>query len=106
MSDTPDPGAAFPSPVAERFEAAWKVGLRPRIEPFLEEVSQPERAALLGELVAVDVAYRRRAGESPAPEDYWQRFPALDPAWLAELIGPLTDPRATVDNRGGQHLAQ
>ncbi len=47
----------------DRFEADLKAGRRPAIEDFLGEVAETERPALLGELVAVEVAYRRRAGD-------------------------------------------
>jgi serine/threonine protein kinase len=58
---------------------------------------------LLEELLRVELAYRRAAGEQPQPEEYAQRFPALDPAWLggaasvtvAEQPGPMPPPGAT-----------
>ena len=36
----------------------------------------PERQALLRELLALDLAYRRRGGEPPTPDEYRMRFPA------------------------------
>ena len=59
----------------DQFEAAWKAGERPRIEDHLEEAVESERPALLGELLALELAYRRRGGESPSPEEYRARFP-------------------------------
>src|SRR5262249_39965201 len=38
----------------------------------------------------VELEFRSRAGEAPCPEEYTQRFPTLDPAWLAGAAGPLT----------------
>jgi serine/threonine protein kinase/WD40 repeat protein len=61
--------------VCDRFEAAWKEGRRPRLEEFLGDAPEPERTALLSELVAVELAYRRRAAESPALQEYLERFP-------------------------------
>ena len=63
--------------VCDRFEAAWKAGLRPRIEDYLGEAADPERAALWHELMVLELAYRRLQGERPTPEEYWRRFPSL-----------------------------
>jgi serine/threonine-protein kinase len=58
------------------FEAAWKAGRRPRIEDVLESVFEPARTGLLRDLLTLDLAYRRLAGERPTPGDYLGRFPA------------------------------
>jgi WD40 repeat protein len=72
------------------FEAAWKAGAaagqRPRIEQFLE--AMPERMALAVHLVALEVEYRRRAGEEPHVEEYQERFPFLGPESLARALSP------------------
>ncbi len=62
--------------VCDRFEAAWKAGLRPRIEDYLEEPAGPERSALWHDLLVLELVYRRRQGERPTPEEYRARFPA------------------------------
>jgi serine/threonine protein kinase/class 3 adenylate cyclase len=76
--------------VCESFEAAWKtagtIGQRPRIEDYLGTTTEPERSALLSQLIALDFAYRRRAGEEPQAEEYANRFPAL----AAGLVTTLT----------------
>jgi hypothetical protein len=59
----------------DRFEEAWIAGRTPRIEDFLESAAEAERPALLGELVRLELEYRRQRGESPALEEYRQRFP-------------------------------
>jgi hypothetical protein len=67
--------------VCDRFEAAWKAaaaGAGPRIEDYLDPFPEGDRAALLRELVLLDVHYRARQGERPPPEEYRARFPALD----------------------------
>ena len=40
---------------------------------------RPTRSAqaLWHELLVLELAYRRRQGERPTPEEYWRRFPAL-----------------------------
>ncbi len=75
------------------FEAACKAaqqgGPWPRIEDFLDAAAEPERAALVQELILLDLHYRRRAGQSPEAGVYQARFPDLDPGWLtAALEGP------------------
>jgi hypothetical protein len=47
--------------ICDRFEQAWKDGQRPRIEDFLGDYSEPERADLLRELLRLDLAWRRKA---------------------------------------------
>jgi WD40 repeat protein/tRNA A-37 threonylcarbamoyl transferase component Bud32 len=78
--------------VCNRFEAAWKAGGQPRLEDFLGDAPGPERAALLRELVPLEVYYRRARGEDCRPQEYQARFPDLSPAWLAEA---LTAPSGT-----------
>jgi serine/threonine-protein kinase len=63
--------------VCDRFEAAWKAGQRPRIEDYVEESPAPARAALLREIIPLDIEYRKRQGETPTTEEYLDRFPYL-----------------------------
>jgi tetratricopeptide (TPR) repeat protein len=60
-----------------RFERAWKAGQRPRIEDVLGDRPEPERSSLLRELMALEIDYRRQAGETPQRQEYHARFPAL-----------------------------
>jgi tetratricopeptide (TPR) repeat protein/tRNA A-37 threonylcarbamoyl transferase component Bud32 len=81
----------------DHFEAAWKAGRRPRIEDHLDETPGSDRAALLRELVPLDVSYRRRGGEQPRPEEYRSRFPdhadVIDAAFEPTSPGPADDAR-------------
>ena len=43
----------------------WCAGSHPRIEDFLEGIEGPLRPPLLRELVALEIAYRRREVQSP-----------------------------------------
>jgi hypothetical protein len=61
--------------VATRFDRAWRGGERPRIEDYLTGLAEPRRTKLLGELLRVELDYRRRAGESPTVAEYERRFP-------------------------------
>ena len=60
--------------LCDRFEAAWKSGLRPRIEDHLGEVPEPVRAVLVRALLKLELTYRRRNGERPTPEEYHCRL--------------------------------
>jgi eukaryotic-like serine/threonine-protein kinase len=57
------------------FEAAWAAGQRPRIEAYLDEAPAAARPDLLRELLALELAYRLRQGETPTPDEYCRRFP-------------------------------
>ena len=61
--------------VCDQFESAWQSVARPSIEDYLADDMGRSRARLLRELIALDVVYRRRAGERPEPADYRNRFP-------------------------------
>jgi WD40 repeat protein len=75
-----------------RFEDAWKAepdsGRRPALEECLADSPEPERSVLAGELIRLDVCYRRQKGEAPRAEDYAAVFPAGPPHWLAEAVAP------------------
>ena len=82
MSETSRPDSAPISPtragrlekVCNQFELAWRGPSRPRIEDYLVDAPQSERSALLRELLALELEYRLRDGESPTLEEYWLRF--------------------------------
>jgi hypothetical protein len=59
-----------------RFEAAWRRGEEPAVEDAPGEANGPERAALLREIILLDLDYRCRRGEMPGAADYMRRLPA------------------------------
>jgi hypothetical protein len=60
--------------VCLRFEAAWQEGYTPRLEDYLGDAAGEERAALLRQLLRVELEFRGH-GRVPAVEDYLDRFP-------------------------------
>jgi WD40 repeat protein/serine/threonine protein kinase len=68
------------------FEAAWKIGQRPRLEDYLEGLPETDRLNVLRELIPLEIDYRRLLGEEPGPEEYLERFPALDGVWLVSVL--------------------
>lgn len=81
----------------DRFEEAWKAGQRPTITNFLTDQDGREQPFMLRELLVLDIAYRRRTGERPAPEDYLRHFPtdaAVIDSAFAEASGDLKECKA------------
>ena len=57
------------------FEKAWQSDAIPNIEDFVNGVDRDnELKALLSELIALDLDYRQRRGETPQRDDYVERF--------------------------------
>ena len=61
--------------VCQRFEAEWRAEREPRIEDFLPQADQPQRAALFRELLALELELRPDRGERLDPREYCTRFP-------------------------------
>lgn len=64
----------------EDFDAAWQQVATgtppPRLERVLQSIPQSERPVYLRELLAIDLEYRTKRGESPRVDDYVQRLAA------------------------------
>src|SRR5689334_18184962 len=78
-----------------RYEAAWRASSRPRIEDHLDRVPEPERSALLVELLPLELELRQRQGERPSPREYQERFPEH-----AALISTVFDQAAPLRDQG------
>jgi serine/threonine protein kinase len=62
------------------FRAAWNSAPAtesafPRLEMVLEAIPRAERTACLRELLAIELAYRTKRGETPILDEYLSRFP-------------------------------
>jgi WD40 repeat protein/serine/threonine protein kinase len=86
----------------DRFEAAWKAEERPRIEDHLAAVPEPERPALLAELVLLEIDYRRLAGEHPQADEFLERFPVLSRVWVEEVLSRAATHEAGALAPGGR----
>ena len=93
---TDDFGALPPSQArrvdaaCRRFEQAWRDGGSPRIEDHLDDVEEPRRAALLRELLALELELRRDRGERPAEaQALIERAVALRPddGYIVDSLG-------------------
>lgn len=56
--------------ICDEFEVAWKNGRNPRLEEYLERVSENCRRELLAELLRVELYWRRQRGEEPRVDEY------------------------------------
>ncbi|QDU23873.1 WD40 repeat domain-containing serine/threonine protein kinase [Urbifossiella limnaea] len=73
----------------DEFERKWRARGRPDLRAAVLELDPGVRPAGLRELLQLDLYYRRRIGEAPQAADYADRFPELDPGWLAAAVaGP------------------
>jgi hypothetical protein len=95
MSTPPSSVLERIDPICDRYEAAWLAGQRPRIDDYLRQVPEVERAALLHELLRLQRAYlqgdqRRRwqQGERVSVRAYLEETPSLHdyPELVFELV--------------------
>ena len=96
------PGPVEPEPIpltivdliddaCDRFEAAWRAGDGPRLENFLAGAPRAAGAALLRELLLLELELARADGLLPASADYRSRFPGLTAAVDAAFIEAEAD---------------
>jgi hypothetical protein len=64
--------------VCDEFERRYRAGESPRIEELLGEVSASDHGALVLELIALEVWFRRSAEQTPAAQEYTARFPQFE----------------------------
>jgi tetratricopeptide (TPR) repeat protein/tRNA A-37 threonylcarbamoyl transferase component Bud32 len=93
--------AARLDPLCDRFESEWLAGGRPRLEDYLPLIEEPDRSALLWELLEVELHYRRRGGEQPTEEEYRGRLPGYDHLIDAASL-KLKRPSAPFDSTLGE----
>ena len=72
--------------LCSRFEAVLKTGSRPKAEAVLKKLPAKMRLAALGELLPLEADYRLREGKPLTLPELEQRFPDVDPAWLANCV--------------------
>src|SRR5262245_32714535 len=94
--DLPLPAARHLDGVCRRFELSWGDGDTPRLEEYLDGAPGSERTALLSELLALELEYRRKRGEEPQVSDYLTRFSADH-----ELVAHVWESAATAPPSGG-----
>jgi len=106
LDDLPPTLVARLDRICDRFESAGRAGRRPRIEDFLGEIPEPERPALLRELLLLELELRRTQGERPTAAEYRARFPsdgALIDDVFREAPEPIPDPDPNGHLLGGRY---
>src|SRR4051794_35405045 len=83
----------------EQFEAAWRAGQQPTIEEYLPRTTDLWRQPLLCELVWLDLAFRRKAGQNIRLESYLARFPEIADLLTAAPVPPpkIVEPLPTAN---------
>ena len=78
----------------EHYETAWRAGRALAIEDIVTGFELADQPCHLGEPIALDqVGYANERGESPAPEEYEDRFP--DHRQVVSAVFDVTVLRAT-----------
>lgn len=78
----------------DRFEAEWRNGRGPRIEAFVAEIDDANRAELALELVELEVALRIDRGESPTADEYLAKLPRYAQEIGRFFANRIADPKA------------
>ncbi len=81
----------------DRFEAAWRAGLEPRIEDFLAVAEAADRPAMLRELLALETELRRAAASPWGPPPIAPASPGM--ATWSTPPSRRTPGRGTADRR-------
>jgi serine/threonine-protein kinase len=90
----------------DRFEKAWKAwgsGPRPALQEHLAGVTGPAAALLLGELLHVELGYRRLHGERPTLAEYLPRFPGHETLLCRVFAGVGLEDEAPNSSRHRAH---
>jgi serine/threonine protein kinase len=61
--------------LCDRFEAEWRSGGKPQIEPYVAAAPEGARPELVRELLKLDIYYRRDNGDTVTPDDYKSFLP-------------------------------
>ena len=88
------------------FEQRWQDNAPVSIESVIQAESEPHaREALLAELIALEVDYRRRRGESPERQEYRERF-AADAPIVEAAFGASEEQKSAFELPSPQQLAE
>jgi len=90
----------FVDGVCDDFEKQLRQGRAPRIEDYIQELSEPHRSLVFRELLCIEVELLREKNTLPAVEEYRKRFPAfaldVDTAYAALKETPCAQPSTPI----------
>lgn len=78
--------AAVIDRTCDEFEQSWLKGDTPQIEDLLNDIAPAVRPKLLEELIALELFYRYKNGESTSLHEYLSRFPELTKEIFLKLV--------------------
>jgi len=81
--------------LCDEFETAWKGDQSPLVRDFLSRIAKEHQAALLQQLIPVDIECRTKHGQSPQPVDYAE-FGSATVEIAVKAIERLASPTSTV----------
>jgi len=88
------------------FEKAWQNGERPVIQDFVpDDLIDRPREVLLAELIALDIDYRKRRGESPTRQDYAESFPHHE-TLIEDVFGEAAGPKRPFEPASIERVAE
>jgi WD40 repeat protein/tetratricopeptide (TPR) repeat protein len=107
MSHSNESGDSFRDEIeihCDRFEAEWKTGAEPEIKKYLAGAPESARHELAGELLRLDIHYRRNRGDTILATDY-KSFPE-HASLVDKLLGPSLLPESPIEqtHAGRYHL--
>ena len=86
--------------ICDAFEAQWRMGLRPAIEPLLSHIDHDHRDQLFRELLHLELIYRRKRAEEPELEVYLKHYAeyggVVEAVFAALDASPVAPSRGTV----------
>ena len=87
LADLPLDAALHVDETCDRFESAFRLGAKPRIEDFVAEKTEPLRSVLFAELVKLEIQLRLKVGsdQTIVGDEYRARFPDFREAVEAVL---------------------
>jgi serine/threonine-protein kinase len=83
--------------LCDRFEAAWKNGSAPALEDYVRELPAALAERGFRELLALDVAYRKKLGQTVQVEGYRARFPQYKSVIEAECASGSAPTQQALD---------
>jgi serine/threonine protein kinase/formylglycine-generating enzyme required for sulfatase activity len=85
----------------DQFEAAWRSGTPPRLEPYLDGVKPAERDRLFRELLAIEIELRLKRGQAPTLDEYQKQYPDWAEAAARVFAHDLAGESGVVDADAG-----
>ncbi|MEZ6087725.1 MAG: serine/threonine-protein kinase [Pirellulaceae bacterium] len=91
FSDLPNDRMLLINQRCNAFELELSRGKRPRIEDYLEDLSEREWTIAIREMLPIEIEYRGQSDAGLNVKQYLSRFPEIDSEWLSTLLAQSRD---------------